>query len=324
MADKNLPAEPYASGGLDVGDGHTVYWETVGTPAGTPAVYLHGGPGSGSRPHARAYFDPARYRAVLFDQRGCGRSRPLASDPGADLSANTTGHLVADIERLRDHLGVDRWVVVGVSWGVTLALVYAQAHPRRVSAMVLGAITSGARHEIEWITRDMGRLFPAEWEAFTARVPPAERHGDLSAAYSRLLADPDAHIREAAARAWCAWEDTHVSLVPGWKPSPRYEPKGEPDLAVLAKSDGYATGFIAYALQQEELPGADLTLKRARAWLEANQQECQIGPSRWRCWRTFSLNFDTEHGGESGEPWRRMFMSDAATAFAALALLSSD
>jgi proline iminopeptidase len=223
VADKNLTAGPYASGALDVGDGHTVYWETAGNPAGTPAVYLHGGPGSGGSPRARAYFDPARYRAVLFDQRGCGRSRPLASDPDADLSANTTGHLVADIERLREHLGIDRWVVAGVSWGVTLGLVYAQAHPGRVAAMVLGAVTSGTRQEIEWITRDMGRLFPAEWEEFTALVPPSERHGDLSAAYGRLLADPDAHLREAAARAWCAWEDTHVSLMPGWKPSPRYE-----------------------------------------------------------------------------------------------------
>jgi proline iminopeptidase len=218
--------EPHESGLLDVGDGHSIYWEGVGTAEGTPAVYLHGGPGSGCTPGARRSFDPTAYRAVLFDQRGCGRSRPLAGDhdgPGADLSTNTTGHLVADLEALREHLGIERWVVVGVSWGVTLGLVYAQTHPERVSAMVLAAVTAGTRRETEWITRDMGRVFPAEWEAFRALVPEGERGGDLSAAYARLLADPDARVREAAALAWCAWEDTHVSLAPGWEPWLRYE-----------------------------------------------------------------------------------------------------
>lgn len=217
------PVEPFGSAMLDVGDGYRLYVESVGSPTGTPAVYLHGGPGSGSTPSARRYFDPRRYRAVLFDQRGCGRSRPLASEPGAELSTNTTEHLVDDLEEVREHLGIDRWVVVGVSWGVTLALVYAQAHPERVSAMVLGAITTGSRREVEWITRDMGRLFPAEWEAFRSLVPPAERDGDLAAAYARLLAEPDDAVREAAAAAWCAWEDTHVSLAPGWRPDTRYE-----------------------------------------------------------------------------------------------------
>lgn len=222
MAERYPAVEPYESGLLEVGDGHTLYWETVGNPVGTPAVYLHGGPGSGSTPRARRNFEPGAYRAVLFDQRGCGRSRPLASDPNADLSTNTTTHLVGDIERLRKHLGIDRWVVVGVSWGVTLALVYAQAHPDRVIAMVLAAVTAGTRRETDWITRDMGRVFPREWDAFAAAVPTAERGGDLSAAYARLLADPDPSVREGAARAWCAWEDTHVSLMPGWTPNPQY------------------------------------------------------------------------------------------------------
>lgn len=216
------PVEPYESGDLDVGDGQVLYWETVGEANGVPAVWVHGGPGSGSTVDARRFFDPSRYRAVVFDQRGCGRSRPMASETDADLSVNTTDHLVADLERLRAHLGIARWVVAGVSWGVTLALVYAQRHPDRVLAMVLGAVTSGSRREVEWITRDMGRVFPREWAEFVTLVPADEQGGDLAAAYARLLADPNGDLREAAARAWCAWEDTHVSLAPGWAPDPRY------------------------------------------------------------------------------------------------------
>lgn len=223
MAERYPAVEPYASGELEVSDGYILYWEAVGNPVGTPAVYLHGGPGSGCSPGARRHFDPQAYKAVLFDQRGCGRSRPLASESNVDLSTNTTDHLVADMERLREHLGVERWVVVGVSWGVTLGLVYAERHPERVRAMVLGAVTSGSRREIAWITRDMGRLFPLEWERFAATIPELERGGDLSAAYARLLADTDPQVREHAALEWCRWEDTHVSLMPGWEPSLRYE-----------------------------------------------------------------------------------------------------
>ncbi len=223
MTERYPAVEPYDSGTLGVGDAHTLYWETVGNPSGTPAVYLHGGPGSGCTPGARRNFDPEGYRAVLFDQRGCGRSRPLASEPDADLSTNTTDHLVADLERLRKHLGIERWVVVGVSWGVTLGLVYAERYPERIIGMVLGAVTSGSWRETEWITRAMGRVFPREWERFAAIVPQVERGGDLSAAYARLLAEPDPLMRERAALEWCRWEDVHVSLMPGWEPNPRYE-----------------------------------------------------------------------------------------------------
>ncbi|MFN8439839.1 MAG: prolyl aminopeptidase [Caldilineaceae bacterium] len=215
--------EPFASGMLEVKDGHSLYWETVGNPTGTPALYLHGGPGSGCSTRSRRYFDPNAYHAVLFDQRGCGRSLPLASDFATGLRTNNTDHLIADIETLREQLRIDRWVVVGVSWGVTLALVYAQRYPERVKAMVLGAVTAGTQREISWITRDMGRIFPREWERFAALVPEAERGGDLTAAYARLLADPDPTVREQAAFEWCRWEDTHVSLMPDWEPDPRYE-----------------------------------------------------------------------------------------------------
>ncbi|MCB0183585.1 MAG: alpha/beta fold hydrolase, partial [Caldilineaceae bacterium] len=217
------PIEPYASGILAVRDGHQLYWETIGNPDGTPALYLHGGPGSGASARARRNFDPNAYRAVLFDQRGCGRSQPLVSAPDADLRTNDTDRLIADIEMLREHLAIEQWVVAGGSWGVTLALVYAQRHPTRVKALVLGAVTQGTWREIDWITRQMGRIFPREWEQFVALVPAAERDGNLAAAYARLLASPDPKIREQAARAWCQWEDTHVSLMPGWQPDARYD-----------------------------------------------------------------------------------------------------
>jgi proline iminopeptidase len=215
--------DPYAAGMLAVTNGYELYWETVGKPDGLPAVWLHGGPGGGSGVGSRRNFDPAAYRAVLFDQRGCGRGRPSAGDVAADLSTNTTWHLVDDIERLRAHLGIDRWVIAGASWGVTLALVYAQRHPDRVVAMVLGAVTSGRRLETEWITRDMGRVFPREWDRFVAALPESERDGDLSAAYARLLASPDPDVRFTAAQEWCRWEDVHVSLVPGWTPRSEYD-----------------------------------------------------------------------------------------------------
>jgi proline iminopeptidase len=222
VAERHPVIEPYESGFLDVGDGHSLYWETVGDPAGMPAVWLHGGPGSGSTTGIRRSFDPVAYRAVLFDQRGCGRSRPLADSAAADLTTNTTQHLIGDIELLRAHLGIERWVVSGGSWGVTLALAYAQQHPDRVAAMVLAAVTSGTRRETEWITRDMRRVFPREWDEYAAVVPASERDGDLSAAYARLLADPDPAVTDRAAEQWCAWEDAHISLAPGATPSPRF------------------------------------------------------------------------------------------------------
>ena len=217
------PNEPYESGMLDVGDGHSIYWECCGNPDGRPALFLHGGPGSGCTPWHRTFFDPALHRAVLFDQRGAGRSRPLASDPDADLSANTTAHLIADLEALRRHLGIESWTVAGISWGTTLALAYAQAHAQRVDALVLALVTTTTRREVEWVSRDVGRIFPREWDRFASAVPEPLRHLPLADAYATLLFDADPAVREHAAREWCAWEDTHVSLVPGYEPNPRYE-----------------------------------------------------------------------------------------------------
>ena len=214
--------EPNASGTLVVGDGHELYWERCGNPQGKPVVFLHGGPGSGSGPNHRRLFDPDIYDAVLFDQRGAGRSRPPASDPDADLSSNTTAYLIADIERLREHLGIDCWTVLGMSWGSTLGLAYAEAYPERVTALILALVTTPSRREVEWITRDVGRIFPREWDRFSSAVPPALQHLPLVDAYATLLFDPDPAVRDHAAQEWCAWEDAHVSLAPDHKPSPRY------------------------------------------------------------------------------------------------------
>lgn len=215
--------EPHAHGMLDVGDGNRAYWEVCGNPAGKPALALHGGPGSGCTPGMQRYFDPDAYRIVLLDQRGCGRSTPHASDPTVDLSANTTHHLLADIELLRRHLAIDRWLVLGGSWGSTLGLAYAERHPDRVTEIVLFAIGTTRRHEVRWITRDAGRLFHERWARFRGGVPPAERDGDLVEAYSRLLHDPDPAVREQAARSWCEWEDAHIAVRRDHGHDPRYD-----------------------------------------------------------------------------------------------------
>jgi proline iminopeptidase len=222
------PSEPYDEGFLDVGDEHHVYFCVSGNPDGKPAVVLHGGPGQGSRPGHRQWFDPARYRIVQFDQRGCGRSTPPASDLRTTMHANTTHHLVADMEQLRRHLGIDRWLVAGGSWGVTLALAYAERHPERVTEMALIAVTMTRPSDVHWLYHEAGRFFPEQWQRFRDFLPPADRDGDLVSAYDRILngaepdgAAPDA-VREAAAAAWCEWEDAVVSLEDGWRPNPRW------------------------------------------------------------------------------------------------------
>jgi proline iminopeptidase len=207
---------------LDVGDGHSIYWEVRGKPEGRPAVVLHGGPGSGASASWTDVFDPAVYRVVLFDQRGCGRSAPNAAHTVEALRANTTQDLVADIEALRMHLAIDRWLVMGASWGSVLGLAYAQAHPESVSELALFSVAGGTRREVEWATRGMGRFFAEEWQRFRAGVPAEQRDGDLSTAYYRLLLDPDPRVHEAAARNWCEWDDRQMR-VPGQRPSPRFD-----------------------------------------------------------------------------------------------------
>jgi proline iminopeptidase len=200
--------EPYDHGMLDVGDGHRIYWELCGNPQGKPVVFLHGGPGGGCTPTQRRLFDPEKYRILLFDQRGCGRSTPYAS-----LEANTTWHLVADIERLRTMIGVDKWMVFGGSWGSTLALAYAETHPERVTELVLRGIFTLRRAELLWYYQEGASwIFPDKWEGFLAPIPEEER-GDMMAAYRKRLIDPDPAVRAKAARAWSLWEGETITLL---------------------------------------------------------------------------------------------------------------
>jgi proline iminopeptidase len=201
MRDLYPEIEPYDSGTLTVDARHTIYYEQCGNPAGKPVVMLHGGPGAGCGAKMRRFHDPAHYRIVLFDQRGSGRSTPHA-----DLTDNTTWDLVADIERLREHLGIERWQVFGGSWGSTLALAYAEAHPNRVTEMVLRGIFMLRRWELEWFYQEgTSRLFPDAWDKYLEPIPPVER-GDLISSYHRRLTSPDEATRLAAARAWSVWE----------------------------------------------------------------------------------------------------------------------
>jgi proline iminopeptidase len=214
------PIEPYETGLLDTGDGNLVYWETCGNPDGIPVLIVHGGPGSGCSPGSRRGYDPTRHRIVVFDQRNCGRSLPHASDPGADMSRNTTAHLIADMEQLREHLGVDKWILHGGSWGVTLSLAYAETYPECALGMIMLSVTSTRRSEIDWLYRGGGRFYPEAWQRFrdyvgaddfrlpTDAEPPIE---ELLMRYSRLMEHPDLAVREEAAAEWLTWEDALIA-----------------------------------------------------------------------------------------------------------------
>ncbi|WP_244648941.1 prolyl aminopeptidase [Neoaquamicrobium sediminum] len=209
---------------MDVGDGHTIYWERVGTRGAKPAVFLHGGPGGGFSPAHRRQFDPALYDVLLFDQRGCGKSTPHAG-----LEANTTWHLVADIERLREMVGAEKWLVFGGSWGSTLALAYSQTHPERVSELVVRGVYTLTKAELDWYYQfGVSEMFPDKWERFIAPIPKAER-GDLMAAYRRRLTGDDKAARIEAAKAWSLWEGETITLLPQPETSDKF---GEDDFAL--------------------------------------------------------------------------------------------
>ncbi|HEV7122571.1 MAG TPA: prolyl aminopeptidase [Rhodanobacter sp.] len=216
--------EPFDSGMLPVSPLHALYYEQSGNPLGKPVVFLHGGPGGGTSPKCRRFFDPAVYRIVLFDQRGCGRSTPHA-----ELTDNTTWDLVADIERLREHLGIDRWQVFGGSWGSTLALAYAQTHPDKVTELVLRGIFMLRRAELEWFyQKGCSQLYPDAWETYLAAIPEVER-GDLMSAYHRRLTSQNAKTRTEAARAWSVWEGATSFL---WQDPSHIHSSGEDEFAL--------------------------------------------------------------------------------------------
>ncbi|WP_340694073.1 prolyl aminopeptidase [Hyphomonas sp.] len=236
--------EAYDSGHLDVGDGHTIYWERSGTKGAKPAVFLHGGPGGGFSPSHRRLFDPKLYDLMLFDQRGCGKSTPHAS-----IDANTTWHLVADIERLREMMGVDQWQVFGGSWGSTLALAYAETHPEHVSELVLRGIYLLTKAEMDWYYQfGVSEMFPDKWERFLAPIPEAER-GDMMAAYRKRLTGDDRAVQIEAALAWSQWEGQTITLLP------------EPSTSDVFGEDDFALAFA-------RIENHYFTHK---GWLEENQ-----------------------------------------------------
>ncbi|MFB7719921.1 prolyl aminopeptidase [Nocardia sp. NPDC056100] len=237
--------DPYADGLLEVGDGNRVYWCTSGDSAGRPVLVVHGGPGSGSSARARKSFDPNIFRIVQFDQRGCGRSVPNAADPDTDMAVNTTEHLIGDMELLRIHLGIDRWLLYGGSWGSTLALAYAQRYPERVTGMVLIGVTTTRRREIDWLYRGLARLLPAQWERFRAMVPG---DGDPVEGYRQLLEHPDPAVRRTAAVEWCRWEDAAIAHESQGSPG-QYSAKPDAEMLTFVR---ICTHYFAHAAWLEE------------------------------------------------------------------------
>ena len=256
MRDRYPPIEPYETGMLAVGDGQEIFWEASGNPGAKAVVVLHGGPGGGLSANRRRLFNPALYRVIQFDQRGCGRSTPHAGDLTTDLAANTTHHLIADIERLREHLGVERWMVWGGSWGVTLGLAYAERHPDHVTEMILVSITMTRRADIRWFAYGAGRYFPEEWERFRSGVPERDR-ADLVGAYDHLInGQPDPALREQAAADWTAWEDAVLSLEEGYVvPNPRWADR--PYRMAFARLVTHYFSHAAWLEEDELLRNAD-------------------------------------------------------------------
>lgn len=196
---------------LDVGQGNRIYWQSRGNREGRPVLLVHGGPGSGRSHNAHRSFDAEHFRIVLFDQRGCGDSVPNAADPATDMQHNTIEHLIADMELLREYLGINQWLLYGGSWASTLILAYAQRHPERVSGIILVGVTMTRPSEIDWLYRGLRMLLPIEWEKFRAGVPDHEREGNLVEAYRRLMESPELRVRQQAAQDWCAWEDAVIA-----------------------------------------------------------------------------------------------------------------
>jgi proline iminopeptidase len=291
--------EPYKSGHLDVGDGHSLYWELCGNPDGKPAVFLHGGPGGGSSPDHRRQFDPARYNILVFDQRGCGKSTPYAS-----LEANTTWHLVEDIERLREHVGVDKWMVFGGSWGSTLSLAYAEQYPERVTELVLRGIFLFDQYEVDWLYKEGGAsaVYPDKWDEFLSLIPESE-HGDLVEAYRKRLTSEDADERLRAAKAWSAWEGSTVTLLPSPETIDHFT---SPEIAVaIARIENHYMANNGWLEPGQLLEGAHKLSDIPGVIVQGRHDTCTPPKAAWalkKAWPEVELNIVPDGGHLYNEP----------------------
>ena len=295
VPDPRYPAiEPFDHGFLAVDSGHQIYWEACGNPDGLPILFLHGGPGGGCNAASRRFFDPSRYQIILFDQRGCGKSTPAGS-----LESNTTAHLIADIESLRQHLRIEKWLLFGGSWGATLALAYAEQFPLHVTAMVLRAAFAARQSELDWLYRNgAANIFAEAWMRFQAFIPEVER-GDLIRAYQSRLTCGDAMIENAAARMWCLWEDALTTLLP----SPLVADAGE--MRTLARIEAHYfinSGFI----EGDELIARCQRLRDIPGIIVQGRYDCVTPPATaWavhRVWPGSRLDIIDGAGHASSEP----------------------
>lgn len=290
--------EPYQSGQLDVGDGHRLYWELCGNPGGKPVVFLHGGPGAGASPNHRRQFDPERYNILVWDQRGCGRSTPHAS-----LEANTTWHLVDDIERLREMVGVDKWMVFGGSWGSTLSLAYAQTHPDRVTELILRGIFLFNQYEIDWLYKDgANSIYPDKWDEFIAPIPAGERD-DLVLAYLQRLTGDDPDERLRAAKAWSKWEGETVTLLPHPEVIEEFT---EPEKAIaVARIENHYMHHRGWLEEGQLLRGAAKLRDIPGIIVQGRHDSCTPPRAAWalkQAWPEVELNLIPDGGHLYNEP----------------------
>lgn len=304
------PIQAYETGLLAVDNLHTIYWEQSGNPKGRPVLFVHGGPGAGASPDHRRFFDPAAYRIVIFDQRGAGRSTPLG-----ETRANTTQHLIADMELLRERLGIDRWHLFGGSWGSTLALAYAQAHPERVSALLLRGIFLCQKGEVDWFLYGMRTFFPEVWDRFSGFVPKAERN-DLLDAYYRRLMDPDPSVHMPAARSWSTYEGACSTLMPS------------PETVAAFGEDGMALGLARieahYFINKIFLPEGALLeraglLKDLPGAIVQGRYDTVCPPTTayalHRAWPAASFRIVSDAGHSAMEPGIRRALVEATERF---------
>ena len=292
------PIEPYDQGMLDVGDGHSIYWERCGTPGAKPAIFLHGGPGSGISPNHRRQFDPARYDLLLLDQRGAGQSTPHAG-----LVANTTWHLVDDIERLREMCGIDKWLVFGGSWGSTLSLAYAQAHPARVTELVLRGIFLFSQSELDWLYKyGASEVYPEGWDDFLSVVSKDER-GDLVEAYRRRLTADDPATKLRAAKAWSTWEGLTVTLLPD--PAMMKEFTADDHAIAVARIENHYMANKGWLDEGQLLRGAEKLRGIPTVIVQGRHDSCTPPRAAWelkKAWPEVDLQIVPDGGHLYSEP----------------------